>query len=193
MASTRVAAISVLALALAACDGRALEPAGPAGASVDSGAPLSLTIPAFVVPPVLSCGRGVGAVPLASPCQIGRGPVFEVDCAYGAALDQVIRFMLAPSLFLPGGFPTDGQAPPLGAPLAFDATFVPTFATLPVNGEVYQLTRMNGTLTLTKGSFGDRTLDGWFTHLDFAWTAGGDTLTCTLDNGRFSTIPGAYE
>ena len=77
--------------------------------------------------------------------------------------------------------------------LAFDATFVPTFATLPVNGEVYQLTRMNGTLTLTKGSFGDRTLDGWFTHLDFAWTAGGDTLTCTLDNGRFSTIPGAYE
>jgi len=193
MARARVVSMSLVALVLAACDGRALETAGSADAGVDSGRPEALTIPDFIGPPVLSCGLGIGAVALASPCQIGRGPIFEVDCAFGAALDQVIRFMLPASIFLPGGFATKEQMVPLGAPLTFDATLVPTFATLAANGESYQLTRMNGTLTLTKGSFTDRAFDGWFSHLDFVWTAGGDTMTCTLDNGRFSTIPGAYE
>lgn len=194
MASARVASLSLLALAFAACDGRALETAGAVEAGADSGTQQALTIPDFVVPPVLSCGRGVGAVPLASPCQVGRGPTFEVDCAYGPQPNQVIRFMLAISLFLNGGVETTAQMVPLGAPLTFDATLLPTFATLAANGEDFQLTRMNGVLTLTKGSFADRVFDGWFSHLDFVWTAGGgDTLSCTLDDGRFSTIPGAYE
>jgi hypothetical protein len=191
MASARVVSLSLLALA--ACDGRALETGGAVDAGFDSGAPKALTIPGFVVPPVMSCGLGVGAVALASPCQIGRGPIFEVDCAYGAQSNQVIRFMMAISLFLNGGVETTNQMVPLGVPLTFDATLLPTFATLPANGEDFQLTRMNGALTLTKGSFTGRDFDGWFSHLDFVWTSAGDTMTCTLDNGRFSTIPGAYE
>ncbi len=195
MASARVVSLSLLVLA--ACDGRPLEKGDAVDAGVDSGTPKALTIPDFVGPPVLSCGRGVGAVALASPCQLGRGPLFEVDCAYGTQLDQVIRFELPASIFLPAGLPVgvdpSEQAVPLGAPLTFDATLLPTFATLPANGEDFQLTRMNGALTLTKASFTARDFDGWFSHLDFVWTAGGDTMTCTLDNGRFSTIPGAYQ
>jgi hypothetical protein len=188
-------AVATFVLALAACDGRALE-TGVVDAAVD-GAPVALTIPDFVVPPVLSCARGVGSVALESPCQVGRAPTFEVDCAFGTQLDQVIRFELPASIFLPVGLPVgvdpSEQAVPLGAPLAFDATLLPTFAKLSASGEDFQLTRMNGTLTLTKGSLTDRVFDGWFSHLDFVWTAGADTMTCTLDDGRFSTVPGAYE
>jgi hypothetical protein len=198
VAHSRFVSTSMLVISLAACDGRALETGGARDASIDSGTPKSLTLPAFVVPPVLSCARGVGAVALASPCQLGRGPTFEVDCAFGTQLDQVVRFELPASIFLPVGLPVgvdpSEQAVPLGAPLTFDATLLPTFAILFVNGEDFQLTRMNGTLTLTKGTLADRAFDGWFSHLDFVWTTiGGDTLTCTLDDGRFSTIPGAYE
>ncbi|HEX4404063.1 MAG TPA: hypothetical protein VH560_04495 [Polyangia bacterium] len=189
MSSARVSVMFVLALA--ACDGRALEIGGAVDAGSDGDAP---AIPDFIGPPVLSCGRGVGVVPLASPCQVGRGPIFEVDCAYGPQADQVIRFMLAVSLFLNGGVETTEPKVTLGAPLIFDATLLPTFAKILANGEGFQLTRMNGFLTLTKASFTDRAFDGWFSHLDFVWTApGGDTLTCTLDDGRFSTIAGAYE
>ncbi|HTA21804.1 MAG TPA: hypothetical protein VK989_21065 [Polyangia bacterium] len=188
-------ALSLL-LALAACDGRALETGGAVDAGVDGDPPTSLTIPAFVGPPVLSCDRG-GVVELESPCQLGRAPLFEVDCAYGPRLDQVIRFELPASIFLPVGLPVgvdpSEQAVPLGVPLTFDATLLPTFAKLSASGEDFQLTRMNGTLTLTKGSLAARVFDGWFSHLDFVWTSGGDTMTCTLDDGRFSTIPGAYE
>jgi len=194
MARARVVSMSLVALVMAACDGRALETGGSVDGGGDGGTPKALSIPTFVGPPVLSCGLGVGAVALASPCQLGRGPIFEVDCAFGPQQNQVIRFMLAVSILLNGGggAPTEPMLP-LGAPLTFDATLLPTFATLPANGEDFQLTRMNGVLTLTKASFADRIFDGWFSHLDFVWTAGGEAMTCTLDNGRFSTIPGAYE
>jgi hypothetical protein len=102
-------------LALAACDGRALETGGAVDAEVDRGMPKGLAIPDFVVPPVMSCGRGVGAIALASPCQVGRGPTFEVDCAFGAQPNQVIRFMWAVSLFLNDGVEMTEPMVPLGA------------------------------------------------------------------------------
>jgi len=43
-----------------------------------------------------------------------------------------------------------------------------------------------------RGSLTDRTLDGWFTHLNFVFMSGDHAVSCTLDRGRFTTVPGAY-
>lgn len=187
----RLLALALGGLFLTACAGRALETGRPADAGAEGVGGAALTIPDFVVPPVLTCDLGVGAVALVTPCELGRGPIYETDCAFGAATDQVIRFMLPVSLSL-GGNPSDHEMP-LGKVLTFEAVLVPTFATLSRNGVDFQLQRMNGALTLTKGSLDDRALDGWFSHLDFIWTAGAQTITCALDNGRFTTIPGPFE
>jgi hypothetical protein len=190
--STRLAALvfAVLALPVAACGGHALVPGGRDGDGDDL-VPETLTIPSFVGPPVLDCGLGVGALALETPCQLGQSPVFETDCPFGTGQNQVVRFMLSASLSaMDRGVSLVDL--PLGEALTFRATLVPNIPTLAANGVTFTLGSMKGTLTLTKGSFDDRTLDGWFSHLDFVWTSPSTTLTCTLDDGRFTTIPGGF-
>jgi hypothetical protein len=185
-------AVSLLAATLTACDGRSLATSGQiVDAGAEGVASKDLTIPAFVVAPVLTCDLGVGAVALVTPCQLGQGPVYEVDCAFGTAQDEVIRFMLPLSLPpVNGGFSLENIR--LGELVAFHGVFVPPLATLSANGDAFALRSMNGALTLTNGSAADRSFDGWFAHLDFVWTSSTAAVTCSLDNGRFTTVPGDY-
>jgi hypothetical protein len=88
-----------------------------------------------------------------------------------------------------GGFVSE---PTLGTLQPFRGEFVPPYAGI-VSGDLeYQLTSMTGLVTFAKGTLAERTLDGWFTHLDLVFTSGARTVSCTLDRGRFTTIPGDY-
>jgi hypothetical protein len=169
-------AVAMLSGLAAGCDSAPLATPHP----VDTGiAPQSLVIPDDVVAPVLSCTDG-STHALNLPCQLGLGPVFETDCSFGTDGNQIIRFMLPESLPDAGNSLVSG--PPLGTPERFHAKFVPPTAAI----------SMDGTVTFTKGSLTDRTLDGWFTHLDVVSGSGAGTVSCTLDEGRFTTVPGSY-
>jgi hypothetical protein len=175
-------------MSAAGAGGAAGSAGGAAGMAVVP--PGSLVIPEDVVPPVMSCSDG-SSYALALPCQLGMGPVFETDCGYGPGGQSVLRFMLPASLPDAGGSLVSG--PPLGRSELFRALFVPGPGAGITSGDLpYALTSMTGTVTFTKGSLADRTLDGWFTHLDFVFTSGDLTLSCTLDQGRFTTVPGDY-
>jgi hypothetical protein len=167
---------------------------GTAPMSVGPGtAPEPLTIPADVGMPTMSCGGGVGVVPLQLPCLLGMAPVSEVDCALaGAPSDQKIRFVLP--LSIPNG--AESSAPVLGQPMPFHADLLPFESRLPpstLDDGKYTPQSITGTVVLTQLSPADQTLDGWFPHLDFVWsTTDGSTLSCTLDKGRFTAVPGAF-
>ena len=169
-------ALVMLSGLAAGCDSAPLATPHP----VDTGiAPQSLVIPNDVVPPVLSCTDG-STHALTLPCQLGEGPVFETDCSFGSNSDQILRFLLPQSLPDAGGSLISG--PPLGTLERFHANLVPPTPAI----------SMDGTVTFTKGSLTDRALDGWFTHLDVVSGSGAGTVSCTLDEGRFTTVPGNY-
>jgi hypothetical protein len=177
-----VASVMVWGVA-AACDGVPL-------ATPDAAVPHSLVIPADVGTPVMTCSDG-STYTLSLPCELGMSPAFVAECSYGAGSDQILRFILPGSLPDAGGSLASG--PPLGTPQRFQARFVPPPNAGISSGELqYTLTSMVGTVTFTKGSLTDRTLDGWFQHLDFVFTSGENEVSCTLDEGRFTTVPGNY-
>ena len=169
---------------------------GGAGTTGAAGAPAvvpqSLVIPDDIVAPVMSCSNGF-TYALNLPCQIGQSPILEVDCSYGTGTNiyQVLRFRL-PGI-LPDASGSLVTGPPLGTPQPFHAQLAGLPNAVISSGDTdYFLTSMDGTVTFTKGTLTDRTLDGWFTHLDFIFTSGDHTISCTLDRGRFTTVPGAY-
>ena len=166
---------------------------GGAGTTRAAGAPAvvpqSLVIPDDIVAPVMSCSNGF-TYALNLPCQLGESPVFETDCSFGKGTNNYVRFGLPQSLPDAGG---SFSGPPLGTLQRFQAQLVPPNAVISSGDLDYYLTSMDGTVTFTKGTLTDRTLDGWFTHLDFIFTSGDHTISCTLDRGRFTTVPGAYE
>jgi hypothetical protein len=179
---------ALVASGLAAGCGAAPLATPPAG---DPGvAPQSLAIPADVGAPVLSCGGGVGAVSLQLPCLLGMAPVSEVDCGLaGAPTDQRIRFALGASL--PDN--PSGQQIVLGQATRFDADLLPYGPSSTLEDGKYKPTKIMGTVVFTKLSPADATFDGWFPHLDFVWSAAdGSTVSCALDKGRFTAVPGGY-
>jgi hypothetical protein len=178
------------ALLLPACGGPALVEGG-AGAAGESGVQpvaFDVTIPPDVVAPLLSCGDAVGSIAIQLPCELGQAPVSEVDCTLGgAAAGQKLAFMLAPSLAA-GDF---GKSVVLGAPTAFHATPLPGGSPV-VNGR-YSISAMLGTVTFAELSFSDQTFDGWFRHLTVMLTGNdGSIVSCSLDKGRFTAVPGNY-
>jgi hypothetical protein len=148
-----------------------------------------LVIPADVGPPLMRCSDGA-SYPLTLPCQLGQSPVFETDCAYGPGRAQTLTFMLPASLPDAGGSLVIG--PPLGVAERFHALLVPEPPHVSSNGLDYTLQSIDGTVTFTQGSLADRAIDGWFTHLDFVYTSGASSISCAVDKGRFTTVPGGY-
>ena len=189
------------------CGGTPLAPAagGGAGSSGEAGAlgttspttgtagaAPALTVPEDVGPPVLDCADGPGGVLIDLPCQLGMPPVSEVDCGIAGYPNEKIRFALVPSLpdAVGGGQIT------LGQPMRFAADLLP-FQSEPY--EFFDLTpqSITGTVVFTKLSLSDATLDGWFPHLDVVWTdtvGNGpySTVSCRLEKGRFTAVPGGF-
>jgi hypothetical protein len=188
--SARVAFAILFASAAAVAAGCDRPPL-PARSTTDPGvAPQSLAIPASVGAPILNCGGNVGAVRLQLPCLLGMAPVSEVDCGLeGAPTEQKIRFMLP--LSLPNS--SNGGAPVLGQPMPFEADVLPFGTANTLANQSFTLQSMKGTVELTQLSLSNATLDGWFPHLTFAWIdENATTVFCTLDNGRFTAIPGGF-
>ena len=82
--------------------------------------------------------------------------------------------------------------PTASVPAVIAALFAPPNAGISSGNFAYELTSMDGTVTFTKGTLSDRTLDGWFTHLDLVFTSADQSVSCSLDQGRFTTVPGNY-
>jgi hypothetical protein len=176
-----------LLLLQAGCDRGPLATPHPVDAGVT---PKFLAVPADVGPPVLRCDGGLGAVALQLPCLLGKAPESEVDCGLaGAPADQKIRFLLP--LSLPDQVGGSGVA--LGEPARFDADLLPFGASSTLGDGKYTPRGITGTVVFTELSPADATLDGWFPHLDFVWgAADGSTVTCAVDKGRFTAIPGGF-
>jgi len=162
-------------------------PTGAAGAS-----PV-LEVPEDIGPPVLSCeNSAAGALLIDLPCQMGMAPVSEVDCGLAGYPNEKIRFALVPSL---PDAPAGGQIV-LGQPTRFVADLLP-FQSQPY--EFFNLApqSITGTVVFTKLSLADGTLDGWFPHLDVVLGptgigGPGPTVSCRLDKGRFTAVPGGF-
>ena|SRR5260221_1039269 len=191
-------ALVMLSGVAAGCDNTPLAApppvtSGGAGTTGAAGAmavvPQALVIPDDVVAPVMGCSNGF-TYALNLPCQLGESPVFETDCSFDKGANNYMRFGLPQSLPDAGG---SFSGPPLGTQQRFRAHLVAPNAVISSGALDYYLTSMDGTVTFTKGVLTDRTLDGWFTHLDFVFTSGEHTISCSLDRGRFTTVPGAYE
>jgi hypothetical protein len=162
-------------------DGGASAPAAAGAAGGTSVVAQSLAIPAAVGPPIVTCPNGITFL-IDLPCQMGMTPVSEIDCTY-AGWSGALRFLLP--LSLPDA--VDGGRVALGQPTRFAADL------LPGDGPMPGLVGVTGTVVFTKLSPAEATLDGWFPHLDFGWPAEGDPgATCTLDNGRFTAVPGNF-
>jgi hypothetical protein len=180
-------AMAMLGCIAAGCDSAPLATPHP----VDT-APRATEVPADVGPPVLDCGNGA-TFTLKLPCQLGMGPVFETDCSYGPSFDpgsEPFKFLLAGSL--PDNNGSLVNDPALGIAQRFHAIFAPPPGGLSIGASRWVLKSIDGTVTFTKGSLTDRAFDGWFEHLGFVFASGTETLSCTLDNGRFTTTPGNY-
>jgi hypothetical protein len=159
---------------------------GTTGAAGAPGTAVTPTIP-DIHATLLRCDGGLGDVALAMPCLLGMAPVSEVDCALAGDPTQKISFILP--LSLPDT--TNGE-PTVGQPTRFRPTFVP-LAPLPRVGGDHVLRDVSGTVVFTSYSLADATFDGSFTHLDVVWASPENSLiTCTLDNGRFTAIPGGF-
>jgi hypothetical protein len=167
---------------------------GGAGAAAPKGAAGTspvLTIPDDVGPPVLRCADGPGDFLLDLPCQLGMPPVSEVDCGIAGYPDAKISFMLVPSLPDAGG----GGQITIGQPMRFAADLLPFQSP---SYEFFNLApqSITGTVVFTQLDLNHATLDGWFPRLDVVWTATGvsnfSTVSCRLDNGRFTAVPGGF-
>jgi hypothetical protein len=190
----------MLGLLVAACESAPLHPvdAGnaapiPDAPTPDATAPDETTLDAAaetssdVHATLINCDNGVGAVGLAMPCLLGMTPVSEVDCALAADPSQKLRVLLPLSLpETPKGEPT------LGQPTRFHPTFVP-LAPMPSLPGDRVLRSVEGTVVFTSYSLSAGTFDGSFTHLELVWASSqGSPVTCTLDNGRFTGVPGGF-
>jgi hypothetical protein len=146
-------------------------------------------IPADVAAPVLACGGALGTLALKLPCELGQAPVSEVDCSFGgAAAGQKLAFLLPLSLPEASG----GAGLTLGAPTRFHASLLPYGRPAFSNGR-YVVSDVSGTVTFTSFSLADQKLDGWFPHLDVVLTGqDGSVLSCSLDAGRFTAVPGRF-
>ena len=116
-------------------------------------------------------------------------PVSEVDCGIAGYPNERIRFALVPSLPDAVG----GGQIALGQTMRFAADLLP-FQSEPYEFFNLTLQSIAGTVVFTKLSLSDATLDGWFPHLDVVWTDGAgagpcSTVSCRLDNGRFTAVP----
>jgi hypothetical protein len=81
----------------------------------------------------------------------------------------------------------------LGEPTRFDADLLPFGPSSTLENGKYAPQRITGSVVFTALSPADATLDGWFPHLDFAWSAtDGSTVSCSLDKGRFTAVPGGF-
>jgi hypothetical protein len=158
---------------------------GTAGAADATSQPVA--VPADVGLPVISCGRSTYL--FGFPCKMGVAPVSEVDCAL-AGWNYTVRFALPLSLPDTSG----GGGVVLGQPTRFVASLLP-FQGGPSGLGNLTVQSMTGTVVFTTLSWADATLDGWFPHLDVVFenpTTFPSTESCTLDNGRFTAVPGGF-
>ncbi|HVZ71249.1 MAG TPA: hypothetical protein VHJ20_02645 [Polyangia bacterium] len=180
MREVTVTGLTALVVALAGCGGSGLEEP-----TTSTPPPAAVSIPADVVAPTLAC-PGAGSISIELPCQIGQAPVSEVDCELGGAAGGAkIAFVLPSSL-------PDGASPRLGAPTSFHPALLPFGRQQLFDGRYY-LSDISGTVAFTSLSLAEQKVDGWFPHLAFTLVGtDGAIVSCTLDEGRFTAVPGDY-
>ena len=188
-----VAVVGSVAVVFAACDGPSLvdQPTGAVNQQPAQQRAGGVTIPPDVVAPVLNCGGGaLAAIPIQMPCELGFSPVSEVDCSLGgAAAGQKLKFMLGFSL--PDASAHGYGAVVLGTPTRFHPMPLPGGS--PVLIGQYAISDISGTVAFTELSPSVQTFDGWFPHLVMLLTGSdGSIVSCSLEEGRFTAVPGDY-